>query len=58
MTKSEEYMKMLKYAHNSIDGDRLRMAQTFLDEARHIYHDLETEAGIIYETSVDTSILI
>lgn len=47
-TTAEKYMKMLKYAHNSIDDSRHAMAQKFLDEAKDIYNVLEEEACFLY----------
>lgn len=48
MTTSTEYMKMLKYAHHSIDDGRFKMAQVFMDEARDIHNILEEEACFLY----------
>lgn len=48
-TGTEQYMKALEYAHRNIDRGNLAIVIAFLDEAREVYHDLEVEAGIMYE---------
>ena len=46
-TGTQRYMESVELARKAIDLDMFRMAQSFLDEAKDTYHDLNTEASIL-----------